>query len=75
MPDALLTFIYISSSDGLSVSCMTGSYEAKFDGKDHPVKDGPNLAEAGTEVALLIQVDSKGSLAGLSEAAGGIQAD
>jgi hypothetical protein len=44
-----LTFTYKMTSDGLSMSAPTGeSYDAKFDGKDYPVKGDPG----GSTVSL-----------------------
>jgi hypothetical protein len=53
--DSGLTVTFRSTADGLSMSAPTGeSYEAKFDGKDYPVKGDP-----GASVVSLKRIDER----------------
>jgi hypothetical protein len=53
--DSGLTLTYRSTADGLSMSAPTGeSYDAKFDGKDYPVK-----GDRGGSVVSLKRIDER----------------
>jgi hypothetical protein len=55
LSDNAVTVIFRSTADGLSMSAPTGeSYEAKFDGKDYPVKGDP-----GGSVVSLKRIDER----------------
>ena len=53
--EAGLTFTYKTSADGISMSSPTGeSYDAKFDGKDYPIK-----GDRGGSTVMVKKVDER----------------